>query len=65
VGEKLDVYIDIVFENAPTTIAVQASVCHNSRSPSSDQYCIGMAFSNLSQQDKLLLNAATNAPQQS
>ncbi len=65
VGGKLDVFIDIVFENAPTTIAVQASVCHNNRSPNNDQYCIGMAFSNLSQQDKLLLNAATNAPQQS
>jgi hypothetical protein len=51
------------FENAPVALKVVSSICHNNRSLKDDSFYIGLAFTNLSQQDKLLLNFATQLPQ--
>lgn len=63
VGDKVNLFIEVIFDNAPVTLSVVASICHNNRSLKDDSFYIGLAFTNLSQQDKLLLNFATQAPQ--
>jgi c-di-GMP-binding flagellar brake protein YcgR len=62
VGDKVSVCIEMSFDNAPAPLNVVASVCHNNRSLKDNNFYTGLAFTNLSQQDKLLLNYATQAP---
>jgi c-di-GMP-binding flagellar brake protein YcgR len=63
VGDKVHLCIAMNFDNAPAPLNVVASICHNNRSLKDDNFYIGLAFTNLTQQDKLLLNFATQAPQ--
>jgi c-di-GMP-binding flagellar brake protein YcgR len=63
VGDKVNLCIAMSFDEAPAPLNVVASICHNNRSLKDDNFYIGLAFTNLSQQDKLLLNFATQAPQ--
>ncbi len=63
VGDKVNLCIAMNFDNAPAPLNVVASICHNNRSLKDDNFYIGLAFTNLTQQDKLLLNFATQAPQ--
>jgi hypothetical protein len=63
VGDAVKLSIVITFDNAPSQLNVSASICHNNRSPKDPFYYIGLAFANLTQQDKLLLNFATQTPQ--
>ena len=63
VGDKVNLCIAMNFDNAPAPLNVVASICHNNRSLKDDNFYIGLAFTNLTQQDKLLLNFATQVPQ--
>jgi hypothetical protein len=63
VGDKVKLCIEVTFEGAPAPLNLVASICHNNRSMKDDGFYIGLAFTNLSHQDKLLLNFATQAPQ--
>lgn len=65
VGDKVNLCIEVNFDNTPTSLQMVASICHNNRSMKDDYFYIGLAFINLSQHDKLLLNFATQAPQAS
>jgi c-di-GMP-binding flagellar brake protein YcgR len=62
VGDKVNLCIEVNFDNAPTRLPIVASICHNNRSMKDNFFYIGLAFTNLSQHDKLLLNFATQAP---
>lgn len=62
VGDKVNLCIEVNFDNAPVNLKVAASICHNNRSLKDDSYYIGLAFINLTQHDKLLLNFATQSP---
>ncbi len=59
VGDSVGLSIEITFDDAPAMLNVSAAICHNNRSPKDADFYIGLAFRNLTQQDKLLLNFAT------
>jgi c-di-GMP-binding flagellar brake protein YcgR len=63
VGDKVNLCIVVNFDGAPAPLNIVASICHNNRSMKDNFFYIGLAFTNLSQQDKLLLNFATQQPQ--
>lgn len=61
VGELIELCIEVTFDNTPSQVNLTASICHNNRSANDPNYYIGLAFRNLTQQDKLMLNFATQA----
>lgn len=63
VGETIAVCIVVNFDNAPVELHLTANICHNNRAAGQDVFCVGMAFKNLTQHDKLVLNYATQTPQ--
>jgi len=63
VGGTIQVAIRAVVENEATTLNLNASICHSNRAAGSDTFYIGMAFTGLSQQDKLVLHYLTKTPQ--
>ncbi len=65
VGDPVLVTIDVLFDNAPVLLSLEATICHNNRAPNEDLYCIGLAFKNLTQHDKLVLHYVTQSPRTS
>jgi len=63
VGTSISIRIEAVVEDQPTSLALNASICHSNRDPGGDTFYVGMAFTGLSQQDKLVLHYLTKAPQ--
>lgn len=63
VGESVQLRIAVTFDNAPAELKLAASICHNNKGNSNGDFFIGLAFRNLTQHDKLLLNFATQSPQ--
>lgn len=59
VGDTVGLCIEVSVDNAPAQMNVTASICHNNRSTIDAAYYIGLAFKNLTQHDKLVLNFAT------
>ena len=60
IGTPLELSLDVVVDGAPATLQLHATICHNNRGAHDGVYFIGMAFKQLSQQDKLLLHYLTN-----
>jgi len=63
VGTTLALQIQAEFEGEPTALSMAAVVCHSHRPGSSNVHFTGMAFKDLSTQDKLVLHYLTKAPQ--
>jgi c-di-GMP-binding flagellar brake protein YcgR len=63
IGEVVSVCITANFDHTPTQLVLECTICHNNKSPSEDYFFIGMAFKNLTQNDKLVLHYLTQAPQ--
>ena len=63
IGDTVRLVITMTFDEAPAQLIVAASICHNNRSGQDASFYVGLAFINLTQHDKLLLNFATQAPQ--
>lgn len=63
VGATLTLQIRAAFEGAPTTFSAAAVVCHSHRPAAGNVHFTGMAFKDLSGQDKLLLHYLSQAPQ--
>lgn len=61
VGDGIRVCIEMVVESVPTELTLSAVICHNNKSRTDESYFVGMAFRNLSQQDKLLLHYLTKS----
>jgi c-di-GMP-binding flagellar brake protein YcgR len=59
IGETLSACITVDFEGTPSQLLLQAKVCHNNKSATGDGYFIGLAFKNLTQNDKLVLHYVT------
>ena len=59
IGSPLELTLDVVVDDAPATLRLNATICHNNRGEHDGVYFIGMAFRQLSQQDKLLLHYLT------
>jgi len=62
VGELVTLGMTVTFDDAPVMLKVTASICHNNRSAADSTYCVGLAFRNLTQHDKLVLNFVTQSP---
>jgi c-di-GMP-binding flagellar brake protein YcgR len=63
VGDVVTLGMTVSFDDAPVALNVAASICHNNRSATDSAYYVGLAFRNLTQHDKLVLNFVTQAPQ--
>ncbi|MBI2748663.1 MAG: PilZ domain-containing protein [Burkholderiales bacterium] len=63
VGDVVTLGMTVTFDDAPVTLNVAASICHNNRSAADSAYYVGLAFRNLTQHDKLVLNFVTQSPQ--
>jgi hypothetical protein len=62
IGDTIQIHIAAVVEDVATHLPLKAVICHNNKSRDGDSYYIGMAFKNLSQQDKLVLHYLTTTP---
>lgn len=61
VGGALTVEMVVQVDDTTTTLRLNATVCHANRPAGESSYFIGMAFANLSQQDRLVLSYATQS----
>jgi c-di-GMP-binding flagellar brake protein YcgR len=62
VGDTIKVTILAVVEEVQTSLTLSAAICHNNKSKTGENYFVGMAFKNVSQQDKLVLHYLTTTP---
>lgn len=63
IGETITVCITVNFDNTTTQLALDGRVCHNNKSAADGSYFMGLAFKNLTPQDKLVLHYVIQAPQ--
>lgn len=63
IGAPLRLTMDITVDNSPMQLTLQARVCHNNKGTYEEAYFIGMAFQNLTREDKLVLHYLTQTPQ--
>lgn len=61
IGASLELTLEVLVDDAPTTLHLNATICHNNRGTQDGMYFIGMAFKQLSQQDKLVLHYLTQS----
>ena len=61
-GEVVKLHIAVVIDGAPAELSIQASICHNNKAAQEESFFIGLAFKNLTQQDKLVLNYLAQPP---
>lgn len=59
IGAPLNLVMEVAVDGSPMLLRVSAVVCHNNKALYEDAYVIGVAFKNLSQQDKLVLHYLT------
>jgi c-di-GMP-binding flagellar brake protein YcgR len=63
VGAPLKLSMDVQVDNSPMTLQLTASVCHSNKASYEDAFFVGMAFKNLSREDKLVLHYLAQTPQ--
>ena len=63
VGDTVNLTIEAIVEDVPTSLKLTASLCHNNKSKTEESYFIGMVFKNLSQLDRLVLHYPSKTPQ--
>ena len=64
IGESITLCITASLDNTPSHLLLHGTVCHNNRASGSDEFFIGLAFKNLTQHDKLVLNYVIQTPQE-
>lgn len=62
VGDQVTLAMTVIFDDAPVSLSLAANICHNNRSAADSAYYVGLAFRNLTQHDKLVLNFVTQSP---
>ena len=65
IGEVIPLQMQVQVDGAPAALHLKARICHNNRSATASGFFIGLAFAELSQQDKLLLHYLTQSSQTS
>lgn len=63
VGETIAVAIAVTFDEEPVQLSLNAAVCHSNKSSTDENHFVGVAFKNLTQQDKLVLHYMTQPSQ--
>lgn len=64
IGEMIRIRMDVQFEDTPISLELDAKLCHSNRPAGQDSFCVGMAFANLTQHDKLVLHYLTQSQAQ-
>jgi len=59
IGALLQLEMEVAVDGSPMLLKLTAAVCHNNKASYEDAYFVGMAFRDLSQQDKLVLHYLT------
>lgn len=62
VGDAITLQLDGNMDTAPITVQIQAQLCHHSRPIGQDVFIAGMAFKEVSAEDKLKLHYLTATP---
>ena len=65
IGEVIGVQMTVQVEETPTILNTSARICHNNKSSGGLTHFVGVAFKDLTQQDKLLLHYLTQTAQAS
>ena len=63
IGDVIAIQMNVQVDEAPAILNVSARICHNNKSSSSQAHFIGLAFKDVTQQDKLLLHYLTQNAQ--
>lgn len=63
IGSTMSVSMDVKVDGEPLTLKLQAKVCHNNKATYEPVHFIGMAFQNVSREEKLVLHYLTQTPQ--
>ena len=63
IGDVVPLEMQVEVDGAPATLAVKARICHNNKSVATSGFFVGLAFKDLTQQDKLLLHFLTQSSQ--
>ncbi len=63
IGDVISVSMAVSFDDAPMQLTLQGRICHNNKAGIDSVFCIGLAFQNLTQHDKLVLHYLTQSPQ--
>lgn len=61
VGSSVNLAFSVEFEGAPVHLNLSGAVCHSHASIERDVYFVGMAFTGLTRQDKLMLHYITES----
>jgi hypothetical protein len=56
IGARVQLTLSVMVDKAPMELSLQASVCHNNRATYEDAFFLGLAFTGLTAQDKLVLS---------
>lgn len=59
IGDLVQLAMDVRFEENPVRLQLTGSICHHNRAAGQDQFFVGLAFKNLSQDNKLVLHYLT------
>lgn len=59
IGDVISLQMNVQVDEAPAILNVASRICHNNKSGSGATYFIGLAFKELTQQDRLLLHYLT------
>jgi c-di-GMP-binding flagellar brake protein YcgR len=63
VGQDLKIAMAVSIDGAPVSLALLANICHSKKIASENDFYIGLAFKQLTPQDKLILNYLTSPTQ--
>jgi c-di-GMP-binding flagellar brake protein YcgR len=63
IGDVIGLQMNAQVDDAPALLNASARICHNNKSSTSAVHFIGLAFKDLTQQDKLLLHYLTQTAQ--
>lgn len=63
IGDVIGLRMQVQVDGAAAQLHVSARICHNNKSGSSTHHFIGLAFKDVTQQDKLLLHYLTQTAQ--
>ena len=63
IGASVAVFMDVSVDGVPMSLQLQAKICHNNKATYEPVHFIGMAFQNISQDNKLVLHYLTQTPQ--
>lgn len=61
IGSSLELCMQVQLEQGPAELLLNAKVCHNNRATYEELHFIGMAFTGLREQDRVVLQSLTRA----